>query len=291
MSPQWSCIIIVVAANLLLTIGLSIAPHASALQQVAGKVELAMAPGETQTFRWGLVSDIDEAAELGLRAEGAGSEFIALPRTVDLAAKGSVYVTVNVTIPAEHPGGVVLKPVVYATQFGKPGGPTIINLQMQKTLTITIEANPDASFRTLEVKSFVQEVTIGGSDIQLSIESSSDISEFAFDEQKKQISFRVSGFAGTNGSATIPVSKVLEGPYNVMLDDKPIADFETIKNDTSAETSIKIDYSHSVHTITITGTNVVPEFPIPAIGLIAALLSITATIGRTRSLNGIFHTQ
>lgn len=162
MSVQWACTIIVVAVNLLLTIGLSIAPHASALQQVAGKVELVLAPGETRTFRWGLVSDIDEAAELGLRAEGAGSEFIALPRTVDLAAKGSVYVAVNVTIPAEHPGGITLKPVVYATQFGKPGGPTIINLQMQKTLTVTIEPNPDASFRTLEVKSFVQEVTIGG---------------------------------------------------------------------------------------------------------------------------------
>jgi hypothetical protein len=159
---------------------------------------------------------------------------------------------------------------------------------MQKTLTINIEANPDARFRTVEVKSFVQEVTIGGSDIQLLIESSSDISEFAFDEQKKQISFRVSGFAGTNGSALIPVSKVLEGPYVVMLENNP-ADFEIIGNETSAETSIKIDYSHSVQTITITGTNVVPEFPIPAVGLIAVLLFLTATIGRVRSLNGIIH--
>lgn len=116
----------------------------------------------------------------------------------------------------------------------------------------------------------------------MSIESSSDLSEFAFDEQKKQISFRVSGFAGTNGSALIPVSKVLEGPYNVKLDDKPIIDFETIKNDTSGETRIRLSYSHSVHIITITGTSVVPEFSLPMIALIVALGSMIIVLGRTR---------
>ncbi len=267
---------------IMFAIMLLIIPKAYGLQQVAGKIELTIPPGESEGFRWGLISDIDEEAEISFSAKGIGSEFIALPTTVDIGPKQSVYVSVNVTIPAEHPGGVTLKPVVYATQFGKPGGQTIINIQMQKTLTINIDANPDARFRTLEVKSFVQEVTIGGSDIQLSIESSSDISEFAFDEQKKQISFRVSGFAGTNGSALIPVSKVLEGPYNVMLDDKPITDFETIENDTSGETRIKLSYSHSVHTITITGTSVVPEFSFPMIALIVALGTVIIVLGRTR---------
>jgi hypothetical protein len=271
---------------LLLVIGISIVPHANGLQQVAGKIELVVNPGETETFRWGLISDIDEEAELGLTAEGAGSEFISIPKTVDIGPRQSVYVSVNVTIPAEHPGSVTLKPVVYATQFGKPGGPTIINIQMQKTLTIIIEANPDSRFRTLEVKSFVQEVKVGGSDIQLSIQSSSEISEFALDEQKKRISFRVSGMAGTNGTALIPISKALEGPYNVMIDEKPISDYETIKNDTSAETSIKINYNHSVHTITITGTSVVPEFPLPIVGFAAVLIGLMLVFGRTKFLKG-----
>ena len=284
-SSKTSLIIAGIALVLVLVMSISIVPRANGLQQVAGKVELIMTPGETQTFRWGLISDIDEEAELGLRAEGAGSEFITIPKTVDIGPKQSVYVSVNVTIPAEYPGSVTLKPVVYATQFGKPGGPTIINIQMQKTLTIIIEANPDSRFTTPEVKSFVQEIKIGGgSDIQMSIESSSEISEFTFDEQERRISFTVSGMAGTNGTALIPISKVLEGPYNVMIDEEPVTDFETIENDTSGETSIKITYSHSVHTVTITGTNVVPEFPLAIVGFAAALMGLMVVLGRTKYL-------
>lgn len=267
---------------IMFAIMLPIIPKAYGLQQVAGKIELTIPPGETEGFRWGLISDIEEEAEISFSAKGIGSEFITLPDTVIMGPKQSVYVSVNVTIPAEHPGDVTLKPVVYATQAGKPGGQTIINIQMQKTLTITIEPNPDARFRQLEVKSFLQQVRIGESDVQFSIESSSDISDFAFDEQKKQASFKVSGFAGTNGSALVPISKMLEGPYNVMLDDKPITDFETIENDTSGETHIKLSYSHSVHTITITGTSVVPEFSFPMIALIVALGSMVIVLGRTR---------
>jgi hypothetical protein len=268
----------------ILVIGVSLTQHASALRQVAGKVELVMTPGETQSFRWGLISDIDEQAELGVRAEGAGSEFLAFPKTVDLGPKQSVYVSVNVTIPAEHPGNVTLKPIVYATQFGQPGGPTVINLQMQKTLAIMIVANPDIRFKTLDVKTFEQQVKIGESDIQLSIQSSSEVSEFALEEQERRVSFRVSGMSGTNGSALVPISRVLEGPYSVMIDGMPTTDFGEIRNDTSAETSVRINYSHSVHAITITGTNVVPEFPLPILALGAFVIAIVTVLRSTKSL-------
>jgi hypothetical protein len=39
---------------------------------------------------------------------------------------------------------------------------------------------------------------------------------------------------------------------------------------------LTISYTHSTHDVTVTGTNVVPEFPVAALGAIAAV------IGRTR---------
>jgi hypothetical protein len=268
----------------LITTMISSFPNANGLRQVAGKVELKLLPGESQTYRWGLISDIDEEAEIGLRADGPGSEFIFIPSKVNLGPRGSVFVTVNATIPASHPGGVILKPVVYATQFGKPGGATTINIQMQKTITIEIDPNPDSAFRTQELKPFVQEIKIGESDIQLPIQSSSEISGFFLDEQKKQISFKVSGMAGTNGSAIVPISKVLESPYSVMVDEEPVTDFEEIRNSTSEETSIRINYSHSTRIITITGTNVVPEFPLPILALAAFLIALITVPSWARSL-------
>jgi hypothetical protein len=277
---------VVILVLFVITTMIASVPNANGLRQVAGKVELKLLPGESQTYRWGLISDIDEVAEIGLRAEGPGSEFISIPSTVSLGPRGSVFVSVNATIPANHPGDVILKPVVYATQSGKPGGAGTINIQMQKTITIEIEPNPDSAFRTHALKPFVQEIKIGESDIQLLIQSSSEISGFFLDEKKKQISFKVSGMAGTNGSAIVPISKLLESPYSVMVDEEPVTDFEEIRNGTSDETSIRINYSHSTRTITITGTNVVPEFPLPILALasfLIALLTVSSCAGSLRN--------
>src|SRR5437870_12897248 len=173
---------------------------AFALQQVAGKIEIIIKPGETQSFKWGLLSDSDEESEIGLTANGSGSEFLSFPEMVKLGPKQLVYVSFNVTIPKEHPGNASLSPVLAATQFGKPGRQTVINVQMQKTVNITIEPNPSSEFKEIKIKSFPQKVKLNEKQIDLMIQSSSEIDNFTFSPEKRQISFMVSGLAGTNGT-------------------------------------------------------------------------------------------
>ena len=45
---------------------------------------------------------------------------------------------------------------------------------------------------------------------------------------------------------------------------------------------ISVSYSHSSHDIAITGTTVVPEFPLAMIGAVAGIIGVVAVLGRTR---------
>src|SRR6185503_16898095 len=115
----------------------------------------------------GLISDTDQNSKITLKVDGVGAEYISLPESVDIGPKQSIIVTVNVTIPAQHPGNVILHPVVYAIQSGKSDSPTVVNIQMQKTLTIVIGQNPDAHYRSIEIRSFEYEFTLRKSNVTL----------------------------------------------------------------------------------------------------------------------------
>jgi hypothetical protein len=242
---------------------------ASALQQIAGKIEVHLAPGESESVRWGLVSDSDEDLELKLISDGIGAEFLSIPATAPLAARETKYIDVVIAVPQDHPGGMMVRPYVQANQAGEPGQ-VVLNVGLRKYIDIVIEPNPDSSLRTLQMKSFENKVIIDGKEVVMTIESTSEVSNFVIEYEKKQISFVVSGHGGTNGSALVPVGLVLEGPYSVLIDDIPITTFETI--DDSETTDIRLRYSHSDHKVTITGASVIPEFPIPILGMIAGLV-------------------
>lgn len=104
------------------------------------------------------------------------------------------------------------------------------------------------------------DITVGGQQMFLNIQSSSIVGAVVFDEENKKLSFQVTGETGTNGMAIIPVSQVLQGPYAVTFDGNFWQDFEIYEDKTSGDTLMKIHYPHSTHEITITGTAVVPEF-------------------------------
>ncbi len=125
---------------------------AYALQQVAGKLEANISKGETATLQWALISDNpDKVTRVELRAEGPGSEFISLPKFADLPPQQVYNVVITVNIPSDYSGNAVFNPSVYATEKGEQGGPTVINIQMLKVLTINVldaqkpQAQPSAS--------------------------------------------------------------------------------------------------------------------------------------------------
>jgi hypothetical protein len=130
-----------------------------------------------------------------------------------------------------------------------------------------------------ELKSVIHSVLVKGKNVDLALKTTSTISNFKLEEQEKKISFAVDGPTGTPGTTTISIGQVLEGPYVVTIDGTPTTNFQVTDEGTS-EAMMEISYTHSVHEITVTGTNVVPEFPVVVLGVIAAVIGAVAVITR-----------
>jgi hypothetical protein len=122
----------------------------------------------------------------------------------------------------------------------------------------------------------------GKEGIALPINSSSNVSDFKFNEQLKQVSFKVSSQGNNGDSVMLPISRVLKGPYTVTFDGNVITNFETINNQTSNESSIKISYNQGIHDIVVTGTNVIPEFPTSLVSalILGVAIAVIMTLSR-----------
>ncbi|MEW6605555.1 MAG: hypothetical protein AB1351_12835 [Thermoproteota archaeon] len=156
----------------------------------------------------------------------------------------------------------------------------------------TLKVNNAVSFRAAMAETFGlmehrQQVTAKDTAMEVSIESNSNITEFEFSEAEKRVSFTVNGEDGTNGLTIVGADTVLEGPYTVMIDDEATSNFVVAQDEASGQSMIEVSYTHSEHEIVITGTNVVPEFPLPVVGAIAAVIGVVAVIDRTRLMNKI----
>jgi hypothetical protein len=246
--------------------------HIYALQQVAGNILIEIKPGETKTFNWGLLSEKNRSSTVNITADGVGAEFLSFPENVTLTAGGQItYVPVNVTIPSNYTGAKELTPSIRATQAGEEVGATIINIAMLKVLCIAIAENNtttavNQNITDLELKDYTQNVTVQGSDdddgnqsiITIPIESTSNITEFSFNETAHQISFKASGDAGTNGTTIIYIGQVLQEPYSLVLDGIPSTEFDIITNGTTGEKGIQVTYRHNCidNNLILTGVGV-----------------------------------
>ncbi len=228
--------------------------------QVAGNIFIEIKPGETKTFNWGLLSEKNQSSIVNITADGIGAEFLSFPENVTIAAaSGQITdVPVNVTIPANYTGARELTPSIRATQAGEGEvGTAVINIAMSKLLCIAIPENnitlaPNQNITDLELKHYTENVTVHDEDgnslsqsiITIPIESTSNITEFSFNETAHQISFKASGDAGTNGTTILYVGQVLQEPYSLLLNGIPSTDFDIITNQTTGEKGIQITYRH-----------------------------------------------
>ena len=114
-----------------------------ALQQVAGKLVADVNPGESQILQWGLISDNPtKTITVELIAQGEGSEFLSFSEKVDLQPNQVKFVEISVTIPSDYNQRNTFSPTMLAIEKGEAGGPTVINIQMKKVLTINISSEP-----------------------------------------------------------------------------------------------------------------------------------------------------
>jgi hypothetical protein len=119
-------------------------------------------------------------------------------------------------------------------------------------------------------------------EIILPINSSSNVSEFRFNEQLRQISFKVSSEDNDGDIVIIPISRALEDPYTVTFDGNITTDYEIINNHTNNETSIKISHNQGIHDITVTGTSVIPEFPSSLVSVLILGVAIGVIVNLSR---------
>jgi ubiquitin len=137
----------------LLFIGITVSFQAYGLQQVAGKIEANVLAGQSSTFTWGLISDNpDKVISVDLRAEGEGSQFLSFPKSVQLNPQQIEYVEFTVSVPSDYLGKATLNPTIYAVEKGQTGGPTVINIQMKKIVSLTIEGAKEATEQAKEVE-------------------------------------------------------------------------------------------------------------------------------------------
>jgi hypothetical protein len=133
----------------------------------------------------------------------------------------------------------------------------------------------------IELTSITRTVVIAEANVNVSIRSNSTIGPLELDADNKRVSFTAEGETGTRGTTEIEIGKVLEGPYTVTIDGQVTTDFE-VANEGSVDAVMTISYGHSEREVTITGTQVVPEFPVVALGAVAAAIGAVTILGRTR---------
>lgn len=127
-------------------------------------------------------------------------------------------------------------------------------------------------------------VMVAGEEVNVAVESTSTISDFELDEASKTLSFKADG---TGASTVVGIGSVLEGPYTVMVDGTATEDFEE-STDADGVKTISVPHASGAHEVTITGTQVVPEFPIAMLGIVAAVIAAITVAGRTRLVKGKF---
>ncbi|HEV8386330.1 MAG TPA: hypothetical protein VGQ03_01785 [Nitrososphaera sp.] len=156
-----------------------------------------------------------------------------------------------------------------------------IGLLQDEDLKLTKYVIPEQPATNAVLRSQPQSVKVAEDAIEVQVNSTSTISDFALDEENKKISFNVNGAAGADGMTEIYIGKILEGPYTVTVDGEVMDNVEVIQSEESATSIIKIAHSDDSQVIAVTGTNVVPEFPINAIW-IASLTGVLILFARSK---------
>jgi hypothetical protein len=153
----------------------------------------------------------------------------------------------------------------------------ILNVEnMEGETETTDDTTPETTEQPAKLESRNVPVSVGGKNVDVLLESSSSITKFGLDEETKKISFTADG--DNAGTTNLSLGNVLKGPFVVMVDGEVTQDFTT---DEQGQT-LEMTYSSGNHEISISGTQVVPEFPLGVVAVIATLIGIVAILGRTK---------
>jgi len=196
--------------------------------------------------------------------------FVSLtPSSTSVVLVGSQVVTVDLQLVptgAIEPGTFILSfthPLYAAstqTLLVTPGQSVHI---ADKFLTVGLPSTAAASFQ--------------GNVYTLIVNANASTSGLLFDANRQLINFTMSGADGTVGSFVVVIPKaVLDGTPVVFVDNRPVSSTYTENN---THFLIRFDQTLSTHTVTLGGSNTIPEFPTPILVAVSSML-ITVVLRR-----------
>jgi uncharacterized protein YfaS (alpha-2-macroglobulin family) len=155
-----------------------------------------------------------------------------------------------------------------------------VDASLLDTLNASVKSKLATSARFEVVSSNAFAANAEGKTFEVNIASNSTVDSFEFSQEERKVSFRVEGETGTKGIAQVTLPKeLLSGDMMVTIDGRAVAEDSNdviVTSDTLTEMTLEINYPHSEHIVEISGTNVVPEFPMSIIIAAAAIGSVIA---------------
>ena len=221
-------------------------------------------PGDRVIVRglvWSEVVDrVESLNAIKLEVKNGGGDVVAMSDAELNRETGGF--TASLKLPDNAPGGT------YSVES---------RIELEADVLGIIEAITSAtlqsSVKIAVAEAQTQEVTVGNQTFSITVASNSALDGFEFKQQDKAVSVFAEGDTGTTGVLEISIPKaMLSGEMAVFIDGSLASEDQVLlKSDTATETTFEINYSHSIHQIEVTGTNVVPEFPVTAIVIAAAI--------------------
>jgi len=106
-------------------------------------------------------------------------------------------------------------------------------------------------------------------DYTLVVNTNASTAGLLFDPNRRLINFTMSGTDGTVGSYVVVIPKaLLDGTPVVFVDNLPVASTYTENN---THFLVRFDHMLSAHTVTVGGSNTIPEFPLPSLVAMSAI--------------------
>lgn len=118
----------------------------------------------------------------------------------------------------------------------------------------------------------------------MALDGNSTISWFRFLQTEKKITFNITGPQDTTGYCNITIPKTLlnGNPWTIKLDKIDIS-LQTVITENQTHSSIYFTFSHSMHSIQITGTQVIPEFNMHNMLMVMLTLAFILAILKRKS--------
>jgi thiamine pyrophosphokinase len=240
---------------------------------------------ELQTIAWAQVTASNQQFQFTTSSGGGGQYGIDVPAgvyTVSVYMQGYQPQSASVTVLA----GSVSNVNFVLERANTPTGTANESSTSQQTTTaittpttsvyvVTSTFVETTTVTTILVSSTESGLSVGGL-TYLQVSSNSTISNLQFDSGRKLINFTASGPSGTVGSTSVVFAKTLiSGTPTVLIDNGKTSPISITLMSNSTHYSLTVTYPHSTHSITIGGSNSIPEFG-ALTALLLAVISICA---------------